>query len=174
MAEVVGLSPSDFAPQGLGPAALTLLRLAMSFVGVFGFSVMFNSPVQMAATAGVIGAVSNTLRLTLVDLPTFAPALGLASGCPPEAAAFIGAIASGLLAHAAEHWTSYPRIGLTVPSIVIMVPGLYLYRAMYYMCVFDTASMLAWFVRAVLIVAFLPVGLGVARTFTDPRWRKTS
>ena len=61
-----------------------------------------------------------------------------------------------------------------MPSIVIMVPGLYLYRAMYYMCVFDTASMLAWFVRAVLIVAFLPVGLGVARTFTDPRWRKTS
>ena len=174
VAEVVGLSPSDFAPQGLGPAALTLLRLAMSFVGVFGFSVMFNSPVQMAATAGVIGAVSNTLRLTLVDLPTIVPALGLASGCPPEAAAFIGAIASGLLAHAAEHWTSYPRIGLTVPSIVIMVPGLYLYRAMYYMCVFDTANMLAWFVRAVLIVAFLPVGLGVARTFTDPRWRKTS
>lgn len=174
VAEVVGLSPSDFAPQGLGPAALTLLRLAMSFVGVFGFSVMFNSPVQMAATAGVIGAVSNTLRLTLVDLPAFAPALGLASGCPPEAAAFIGAIASGLLAHAAEHWTSYPRIGLTVPSIVIMVPGLYLYRSMYYMCIFDTANMLAWFVRAVLIVAFLPVGLGVARTFTDPRWRKTS
>ena len=174
VAEVVGLSPSDFAPQGLGPAALTLLRLVMSFVGVFGFSVMFNSPVQLAATAGVIGAVSNTLRLTLVDLPTFAPALGLASGCPPEAAAFIGAIASGLLAHAAEHWTSYPRIGLTVPSIVIMVPGLYLYRAIYYMCIFDTASMLAWFVRAVLIVAFLPVGLGVARTFTDPRWRKTS
>ena len=174
VAEVVGLSPSDFAPQGLGPVALTLLRLAMSFVGVFGFSVMFNSPVQMAATAGVIGAVSNTLRLTLVDLPTFAPALGLASGCPPEAAAFIGAIASGLLANAAEHWTSYPRIGLTVPSIVIMVPGLYLYRAMYYMCVFDTANMLAWFVRAVLIVAFLPVGLGVARAFTDPRWRKTS
>ena len=174
VAEVVGLSPSDFAPQGLGPAALTLLRLVMSFVGVFGFSVMFNSPVQMAATAGVIGAVSNTLRLTLVDLPTIVPALGLASGCPPEAAAFIGAIASGLLAHAAEHWTSYPRIGLTVPSIVIMVPGLYLYRAMYYMCIFDTASMLAWLVRAVLIVAFLPVGLGVARTFTDPRWRKTS
>ena len=55
-----------------------------------------------------------------------------------------------------------------------MVPGLYLYRAMYYMCVFDTANMLSWFVRAVLIVAFLPVGLGAARTLTDPRWRHTS
>lgn len=25
----------------------------------------------------------------------------------------------------------YPRISLTVPSVVIMVPGLYLYRAIY-------------------------------------------
>ena len=69
---------------------------------------------------------------------------------------------------------TYPRIALTVPSIVIMVPGLYLYRSMYYMCTFDTVNMLGWFVRAVLIVAFLPVGLGVARTLTDPRWRHTS
>ena len=50
----------------------------------------------------------------------------------------------------------------------------YLYRSMYYMCTFDTVNMLGWFVRAVLIVAFLPVGLGVARTLTDPRWRHTS
>ena len=174
VAEAVGLRPDDFAPQGLGPVPLTLLRLAMSFVGVFGFSVMFNSPRPMAATAGLIGAVSNTLRLTLVDLPTMLPFLGLAHGCPPEAAALVGAVASGLLANVAELGTSYPRISLTVPSIVIMVPGLYLYRAMYYMCVFDTASMLNWLVRAVLIVAFLPVGLGVARTLTDPRWRRTS
>lgn len=45
---------------------------------------------------------------------------------------------------------------------------------MYYMCTFDTVNMLGWFVRAVLIVAFLPVGLGVARTLTDSRWRHTS
>ena len=94
VAGVVGLSPDDFQPLGLGPAALTLLRLAMSFVGVFGFSVMFNSPVQMAATAGGIGAVSNTLRLTLADLPSLLPGLGLAAGCPPEAAAFFFATSS--------------------------------------------------------------------------------
>ena len=174
VAECVGLSPDDFAPQGLGALHLTALRMLMSFVGVFGFSVMFNSPVRMAAAAGCIGAVSNTLRLTLVDLNVLFPALGLASGMPPEAAAFIGAFVSGLLASLAELKLTYPRIALTVPSIVIMVPGLYLYRAMYYMCVFDTASMLGWFVRAVLIVAFLPVGLGIARTLTDPRWRHTS
>lgn len=174
VAECVGLAPDDFAPLGLSPLALTLLRVVMSFVGVFGFSVMFNSPVKMATAAGLIGAVSNTLRLTLVDGPTMLPFLGLSAGMPPEAAAFIGALVSGLLASLAEIRLTYPRIALTVPSIVIMVPGLYLYRSMYYMCTFDTVNMLGWFVRAVLIVAFLPVGLGVARTLTDPRWRHTS
>ena len=118
--------------------------------------------------------MSNTLRLTLVDAPTMIPFLGLSTGMPPEAAAFIGALVSGLLASLAEVKLTYPRIALTVPSIVIMVPGLYLYRSMYYMCTFDTVNMLGCFVRAVLIVAFLPVGLGVARTLTDPRWRHTS
>ena len=172
MATLVGWMVAECV--GLAPLALTLLRVVMSFVGVFGFSVMFNSPVKMAAAAGLIGAVSNTLRLTLVDAPTMIPFLGLSTGMPPEAAAFIGALVSGLLASLAEVKLTYPRIALTVPSIVIMVPGLYLYRSMYYMCTFDTVNMLGWFVRAVLIVAFLPVGLGVARTLTDPRWRHTS
>lgn len=56
VAECVGLAPDDFAPLGLSPLALTLLRILMSFIGVFGFSVMFNSPVKMAAAAGLIGA----------------------------------------------------------------------------------------------------------------------
>ena len=174
VAEVVGLAPDDFQPLGLTPLPLTLLRLAMSFVGVYGFSVMFNSPAKMCATAGCIGAISNTLRLSLVDLPTLFPALGLSAGAPPEAAAFAGALCSGLLAAAQGLHTSFPRISLTVPSIVIMVPGLYMYRAIYYMCVFDTVNMLSWATRAILIVAFLPVGLGVARTLTDTRWRHTS
>lgn len=79
---------------------------------------------------------------------------------PPEAAAFIGALVSGLLASLAEVKLTYPRIALTVPSIVIMVPGLYLYRSMYYMCTFDTVNMLGWFVRAVLIVGVSARWLG--------------
>ena len=174
VAEVVGLAPDDFQPLGLSPLVTALLRLAMSFVGVFGFSMMFNSPFKMCATAGAIGMVANTLRLELVDLPKVMPWLGLSAGVPPEAAAFFGALCAGLLAAVVGLKTSFPRISLTVPSIVIMVPGLYMYRAIYYMCVFDTVNMLGWATRAILIVAFLPVGLGVARSLTDSRWRHTS
>ena len=75
----------------------------------------------MAAIAAVMGALSNTLRLELVDL----------TGMPTTAAAFIGALTAGLLASLIKNYNGYPRISLTVPSIVIMVPGLYLYRAFY-------------------------------------------
>ena len=88
--------------------------------------------------------------------------------------AFIGALVSGLLASLAEVKLTYPRIALTVPSIVIMVPGLYLYRSMYYMCTFDTVNMLGWFVRAVLIVAFLPEHHAKAHDKGEQRWRHTS
>ncbi len=66
-------------------------------------------------------SIANTLRLELVDF----------TGMPAAAAAFIGAAAAGLLASFIKNYNGYPRISLTVPSIVIMVPGLYLYRAIY-------------------------------------------
>ena len=84
-----------------------------AFCGVFGFSIMFNSPVRLAVAAAGIGAVANTLRLELVDL----------ANIPPAAAAFIGALTAGLLASLLKNKVGYPRISVTVPSIVIMVPG---------------------------------------------------
>ena len=46
MALLLRLQPMDFLPLGLPVWARILLRLAMSFCGVFGFSLMFNSPVK--------------------------------------------------------------------------------------------------------------------------------
>ena len=122
----------------------------MSFIGVFGFSVLFNSPPRMAATAGIVGALANTLRLTLVDV----------AGFTPEAAAFAGALVAGLLASAVMMRVGFPRISITVPSIVIMVPGLYLYRAVYYMGTVDVLASMEWIFRAVMIILFCPWGLG--------------
>ena len=118
MALILHLKPSDFPPLSLTLWQHILFRLLASFCGVFGFSVMFNSPKELSATAGIIGAIANTLRLELVDLASL----------PPAAAAFIGALTAGILASVLKSKIGYPRISLTVPSIVIMVPGLYLYR----------------------------------------------
>lgn len=164
VATLVHLQPDDFLPLGLSPAPLFLLRVAMSFCGVFGFSIMFNSAPRMAATAGIIGAVANTLRLSLVDYAQL----------PPEAAALLGALVAGLLASWVRKRYTYPRISLTVPSIVIMVPGLYMYRAVFYLASYQVVDFLTWLVQAVLIVMFLPIGLACARILTDKHWRYSS
>ena len=118
MSTALNLHPADFADLNIPPALHLILRLAASFAGVFGFSIMFNSPVPIASAAALIGAVANTLRLELVEL----------AALPAAVAAFLGALTAGLLASFLMKRLGYPRISVTVPSIVIMVPGLYLYR----------------------------------------------
>ena len=87
MALLLRLQPMDFLPLGLPVWARILLRLAASFCGVFGFSLMFNSPVKLASAAAVIGALSNTLRLELVSLAGFPPAAVAADRHRPAAGA---------------------------------------------------------------------------------------
>ena len=122
---------------------------------------MFNSPLQLAATAGIIGAIANTTRLELIDLASF----------PPAAAAFLGALLAGLLASMIKTSIGYPRISLTVPSIVIMVPGLYLYRGFYNLGTMNLSTSASWFAAAILIVAALPLGFILARILTDKKFR---
>lgn len=169
IAFVVHLNPEGFEPLGLDPLLNNCLRFVAAFVGVWGFSVLFNSPQRMCLVAATIGAITDTFRLIIVDY-----------GMPAEAGAFIGALLAGMLAAAwrasvrrgwLPRYLDYPRICLTVPSIVIMVPGMYLYRAMFHLGQFDTQLALDWAFRAFMVIVCLPIGLAMARVITDKSWR---
>ena len=161
MALLLDLQPLTFTSMSLNPILLLCLRIIASFCGVFGFSIMFNSTIPMAAIAALIGAVANTFRLELIDF----------TGMPPAAAAFIGALSAGLLASEIKKNNGYPRISLTVPSIVIMVPGLYLYRAIYNFGIMSLTEAVSWFTSAIMIIIMLPLGLIFARILTDKMFR---
>ena len=161
VALMVNLRPENFQALPLSALMLFLLRLPASFCGVFGFSIMFNSTPKMAAIAGCIGAIANTLRLELTDL----------TGIPAGAAAFLGALVAGLLASIVKRKIQYPQISITVPSIVIMVPGLYMYRAMYNIGLTSISVGTLWMTKALMIVVFLPMGLIAARILTDSKCR---
>lgn len=170
VASLVHLNPEGFEPLGLNVWINGGLRFVAAFAGVWGFSVLFNSPQRMCLVAALIGAVTDTLRLELVDL----------AGVPAEAGAFIGALIAGLLATAwrssvrrgwLPRYLGYPRICLTVPSIVIMVPGLYMYQAMFHLGQFDIQLALDWAFRAFMVIICLPIGLAMARVITDKAWR---
>ena len=161
MALLLKLQPQDFTTIHMSKILLLVLRIITSFCGVFGFSIMFNSSIPMAATAACIGAVANTLRLELIDF----------THMPYSVAAFIGALTAGLLASFIKSNNGYPRISLTVPSIVIMVPGLYLYRAIYNFGIMSLTEAVSWFSLAIMIIMALPLGLIFARILTDKTFR---
>ena len=161
MALLLHLQPVDFMKISLPVWGWILFRILAGSGGVFGISIMFNSPVRLAEVAAAIGAIANTLRLELVDIAKF----------PPAAAAFIGALTAGILASLIKNKVGYPRISVTVPSIVIMVPGLYLYKGFYNLGMMSLAVSASWFASAILIIAALPLGLIFARILTDKTFR---
>lgn len=163
-AMAVQFNPDDFAAQNLILPIKVALQIIMSFIGVFGFSMMFNSPVKMAITAGLIGTITNVLRLSLIEF--FALPLGVS--------AFIGAFLAGILASIIKRNVGYPRISLTIPSIVIMVPGMFMYKAVYYFGMYDLSTGADWLTKAILIVVALPLGLVFARFCTDKYYRHCS
>ena len=84
---------------------------------------------------------------------------------------FLGALLAGLLASCLKSAAGYPRISVTVPSIVIMVPGLYFYRAIYNLGILSLMDSATWFADAILIIVALPLGLIFARIVTDKTFR---
>lgn len=163
-ATVFRFSPGEFTEYTMSYPLLLVLRVIMSFVGVFGFSVLFNSTPKMAATAGVIGAIANSLRLLITDHTELGVSI----------AAFCGALAAGLMASAIKKHIGFPRITLTVPSIVIMVPGLLMYKGIYYISRSSFENGLTFLGKAVIIVVALPLGLVFARILTDKNFRHAS
>ncbi|MCQ2465660.1 MAG: threonine/serine exporter family protein [Oscillospiraceae bacterium] len=157
-------SPADFPENDMDTVLKIVLRLVTSFFGVYGFSFLFNSKRKMAVTAGIIGMIANTLRLELIDF----------TDIPVSAAAFTGALSAGLMASLIKNKAGYPRITLTVPSIVIMVPGMFLYKGIYYLGQYDIDTGSMWIIKAVMIIAALPLGLIAARIITDRNFRKSS
>ena len=157
---VVGLSPDPPLALALDPAAMTLLRLLASFVGVLGFALMFNSPWTMALVAAGVATLPNLLRIEAVVLLDW----------PPQAAAAVAAFLVGLLASWVAPRLNIPRITVYVPAVTIMVPGVPAYRAVYYLSNGDVTRALEYGVSAALVVTALAVGLAVARMVTDREW----
>lgn len=155
------VDPPKEAPVG-GPA-LYLVRMVCSFVAAYGFAMLFNSDVKLAAWAAAICALVNPLRFWAVDngLLYWQLAVGIES------------VLIGLAAHVISQLSSYrySRVSLTVPAAVIMIPGVPLYAALTRMNEGDYLSAMSSLIEVMLVITAIGVGLSIARMLTDPGWR---
>ena len=159
VAELVHLVPTRAAPLDLPASVLLTLRLAASFCGVLGFALMFNTPLGIALAAASIGMLANTLRLYLVDL-----------ALPLQVAAPIATLLVGLLAAWVSPRMRCPRIVLSVPPVLIMIPGAIAYQALVHANQGMPLEAIASAYQAMFIVAGIAIGLAIARMLTDRAW----
>ncbi len=149
------------APEAgvVGGGWLLVLRILASAVAAAGFAMLFNSSPKAAAVAGVIGAIANPARLYLVD-----------AGLAPQAASLLAACTVGLLAALGAARGPFSRVTLSVPAVVIMVPGVVVYRSLVHLNEGQVATALGNGAEATFVIMGIGVGLALARMLTDRNW----
>ena len=155
---ITGLQP--LPPDPATPNLLWYLEATgATIVGIAGFAILFNSSRRMVITATLIGTVANMVRLVCAE-----------AGLQPQFAAFIGALVVGLLGALLTKRISIPRITITVPASVVMIPGTAIYRTVYYLNSGDIDSGVGTAASASLSIIAIGAGLVMARMLTDPDW----
>ena len=159
---VVGLGGFDITLQPtveMSAPLRLLLRAIASFIGGWGFAILFNSSARTALVVGVLALVANDLRLILRDV-----------GMMAAPAAFIAALAVGLMASLVHRRLDVPRMALTVPGIIIMIPGIPAFQAIVLLNRGEMLDALQAASVCGFVTGALGIGLATARFLTE-RWR---
>jgi uncharacterized membrane protein YjjP (DUF1212 family) len=159
VAAAAGLTASPPTPPQLGEIATLMLRAIASFAGGCGFAILYNSTPRTVPAVGCLALLGNELRLALHDF-------GIA--LPP--ATFVGALTVGLLASLVSPRLDEPRITLTVPGIMIMVPGTYVFETVVLFNQGDVLPALQAATLGAFVVGAIALGLAAARFITERNW----
>lgn len=160
VAAIAGLAATvaPAMPPGVEPLTLALRALASLLAG-FGFAALYNSSTRVVLAVGVLSLLGNELRLALHDL-----------GMPLPPATFLGALLVGLLASLVEARLHEPRIAVTVPSIIIMTPGLFAFQTIVMLNQGEVLTALQAGANFCFVVGAMAMGLAAARFMTERRW----
>ncbi|WP_276907554.1 threonine/serine ThrE exporter family protein [Corynebacterium riegelii] len=130
-----------------------------SFVAVGCFALLFNSSRRMALLAATTGLIANVGRLWLIAFEV-----------PGFLAAFMAALFIGVAGSQLGQVGRVPRVTVTIPASVVMIPGPTMYRAVLNFANGDTPEALYALTDVTLAVLFIAGGLIIARLITDPDW----
>jgi uncharacterized membrane protein YjjP (DUF1212 family) len=151
---VAGVDLSRQPPLELAYPLKLLLRGAASFAAAGAFAILFNSTIRITLAVGLLALVANSLRLALHD-----------AGMMLAPAAFLGALAIGVVALLVDQRFGLPRIAMAVPTIIVMIPGVYAFEMI---VLFNRGQMLDALQASAscgFVIGALAMGLAAARLF---------
>ncbi len=162
VAALAGIKPTDVGPLSWSPPLLWTVSVVASFTAVFAWAMMFNSPTAAAVASGVIAAIGNVPRLLMLE-----------RGVSNHVATFVSCVLIGLLCAGAGRLLDLEKIIMTVPTLLVSIPGAAALRTLLYFDSADIVRAMANGVETALGVIAMVGGLSVARMVTDPEWAFT-
>jgi uncharacterized membrane protein YjjB (DUF3815 family) len=171
---VFDIVPNPLPELTIPVAALWIFRAIASFVGGWGFASALNTPWKITLAAAVFCTTANMGRFYLLDNLNW----------PEWASAAIATCFIGVLAYLVSTRYGVPGITLTVPAVLVMVPGGPAYRAVYWFVEAATMGnfpvtkqaqviglMFSNLSAASMRVIGMGLGLVAARMLFDRLWR---
>lgn len=162
VASVTGVSPHPVGPLDGPPVAVWLALVGASFLAVFGWATMFNVPPTTALASGLVAIAGNVPHQLLLEY-----------GVKAHIATFAACVIMGLGCALAARWFSMTKIIMTVPTLLVVIPGSSALRTLIYFDQTDINAAIESGVSTVLVVVAMVAGLSGARMLTDPEWTFT-
>ena len=156
---VVGFSVESSSRPAITKPMMLILSVGASFCGGCGFAILYNGTRRHVIYVGMIAVIGNVVRLSMHG-----------SGLRLPLSTFLGALAVGLTASLVGRWIKEARVALTVPAIIMMVPGLYIFETLVYLNRGEMLKGLASGVLVGFVVGAIAFGLAAARFISQPEW----
>jgi uncharacterized membrane protein YjjB (DUF3815 family) len=129
-----------------------ILRAVASFAAAAALAMLFNNSARSALAVGLLAMGANELRLVLQD-----------AGMMPGPAAFFAALVIGVAAAQIGRRYEVPRMSMTVPAIVIMVPGVSAFETIVFLNRGQMLDALQAAATCGFVLGALAMGLATAR-----------
>ncbi|MGY5764030.1 threonine/serine ThrE exporter family protein [Brachybacterium sp. DNPG3] len=160
VALAAGVEAQPLAAAALPFAAMLGLRALATFIGVLGFAVLFNSPWRIALAAAGVSLVANSLRFSLTE-----------AQIPDQIATLLATALVGAISYAIARSYHVPRPAISVPAVVIMIPGFAMYDGFAQVSSGDVVTGALQLQGAAQTVVAAAFGLALAHLATSPQWR---
>lgn len=136
-------------------------------VSAMGFSMIFNIPKRLLWAVAIGGIIAVCTR-NFVNLGPSNNNIGLDQGL--IIGSFAGSTLISIICTKAQHWLHTPHHCLSIPSVIPMIPGVLMYRALFgfldmHGVVGELTAATGNLMKASLVILFISVGVAIPNIF---------
>ncbi len=136
-------------------------------ISAMGFATIYNTPKRIMPVLAIMGIIAVCTR-NFVNLGPSNGNLGLDQGI--IIGSFVGSCVASLIATQSQHWHHIPHQIIAIPSVIPMIPGVMMYRALFGLIQMDgvvgeLTFAFNWAIKASLVILFIALGVAIPNIF---------